>query len=163
MIVMSKPGILERLLLRPAEAQDREAILAMYEKFEPKGASLGLPPRYDLEGWLARLAGYYNLVAELDGRVIGHGVLCGDNGSAEVAVFIHQEFRGAGLGRRLLSALVREASRAGFHRVWGVTEYDNIPMLRLARSLGFVRGEDAGEFYLDFAAEVPAGPVTSAA
>jgi acetyltransferase len=67
----------------------------------------------------------------------------------EVAVFVHQDFRSCGLGRQLLEALIREARRMGLRRVWGMTELDNVPMLRLARSLGFVTAEDPREFFLE--------------
>jgi L-amino acid N-acyltransferase YncA len=61
---------------------------------------------------------------------------------------VHQDYRGCGLGKLLLSELVSEARRQGLHRVWGTSELDNVPMLRLARSLGFLPGADPQEFCL---------------
>jgi acetyltransferase len=80
--------------------------------------------------------------------VIGHAALCDDGESGEVAVFVHQNYRGKKLGKRLLSELIQEANRKGLKRIWGMTELDNVPMLRLAYSLGFMRGEDPREFFL---------------
>ncbi len=135
--------------VRRATPADREALVAMYLSFEPKGASLGLPPRKEPQGWLDGLATRPNFVICVDGRIVGHGVICPEDSSGEVAVFIHQDYRGRGLGKRLLGQLISEARRVGLRRVWGITEYDNVPMLRLAYSLGFVRGSDPREFYLD--------------
>jgi RimJ/RimL family protein N-acetyltransferase len=136
---------------------DRDALVAMYLSFEPKGVALGLPPRKEPEGWLDGLAGYPNFVARADDRVVGHALLCPAGDLGEVGVFIHQDYRGRGLGKRLLSELIREARRLGLRRVWGMTEIDNVPMLRLAYSLGFVRGKDPREFYLDLDQKIPAG------
>jgi RimJ/RimL family protein N-acetyltransferase len=131
--------------------EDRASLLAMYETFEPRGGSLGLPPRDDTEHWLDSLASYANLLVFADGRLAGHGVLCPEpsNASAEIAVFVHQDFRGQRLGTKLLTRLVDEARAMGLRRVWGMTEPDNLPMLRLAASLGFVHGSDPYEFTLD--------------
>lgn len=141
--------------VRRATPADRGALVAMYDSFEPKGASLGLPPRKEPQGWLARLAAYPNFVVLAEGRVIGHAVLCPEGDTAEVAVFVHQDYRGRGLGNGLLSTMVNEARRLGLRRVWGITEYDNAPMLRLAYSLGFVPGQDPREFYLDLREHIP--------
>ncbi len=137
------------LALRRVTPADREALVKMYLSFEPKGACLGLPPREDPGSWLDRLSAYPNFLLEAPGRIVGHAVLCTDGDSAEVAVFVHQDFRGRGLGKRLLHEVVVEARRRRLRRVWGVTEPDNIPMLRLANSLGFAPGENLNEFYLD--------------
>lgn len=135
-------------LLRATPAH-RQALLEMYYQFEPKGASLGLPPRSDPERWLESLSPYPNFLITDGGRVVGHAVLCPCGSSAEVAVFIHQDFRGRGFGKRLLGEAVSEARRLGLRHVWGTTELDNVPMLRLAHSLGFRCGQDPATFSLD--------------
>ena len=124
------------LELRRATPEDRELMAEMYLTFEPKGAAQGLPPRHDPERWLAGLSEYPNFLAIVGGRLVGHSVLCTDGDTAEIAVFVHQDFRGRGLGKRLLAEMIHEARRLELRRVWGVTELDNVPMLRLARALG---------------------------
>ena len=141
--------------VRRATPADRDALVAMYRSFAPKGACLGLPPRRDPERWLDSLSPYPNFLIEATGRVIGHAVLCTDGDSAEIAVFVHQDYRGRGLGKRLLSEAIAEARRLGLARIWGMTELDNVPMLRLAHSLGFVSGKDPREFYLDLREQTP--------
>jgi len=149
----SPAAVAATLELRRATPDDRELLAGMYHSFEPKAAAQGLPPRHDPERWLAGLSVYPNFLAIVGGRLAGHSVLCADGGTAEIAVFVHQDFRGRGLGKRLLAEMVHEARRQGLRRVWGVTDLDNVPMLRLARALGFVSGRDPREFYLDLHAE----------
>ena len=135
--------------LRCAAPADRDALVEFYRCFEPKGASLGLPPHKEPERWLARLATFPNFLVLSKGHVVAHAVLCPEGDAGEVAVFVGQENRGRGLGRCLLSELVAEARLRGLRRVWGLTEFDNIPMRRLAHSQGFVAGADSYEFTLD--------------
>lgn len=138
--------VAESCELRRATAADRTALIQMYRDFEPKGACLGLPPHKDCEGWLDHLSAYSNFLALADGKVVGHAVLCPEADAAEIAVFVHQAYRGRGLGRRLLRELIQEAQRLGLRRVWGLTEYDNFPMLRLLRAFGFLPWKELGEF-----------------
>jgi GNAT superfamily N-acetyltransferase len=142
-------SILERLSIRPATPDDRDELLAMYESFEPRPASLGLPPRVHVDEWLDRLASSPNFLAFADQKLVGHGILCPDGSSAEVAVFIHQNFRSKGIGRRLLETLIGEARSIGMRSVWGMTQLDNVPMLRMARTLGFVQEKDPSVFRMD--------------
>ncbi len=144
--------------LRRAAPADRDALIAMYLSFEPKDAAMGLPPHGRIESWLDGLAAYPNFLALVKGRIAGHAILCPGGDSGEVAVFVHQDYRGRGLGRMLLAEVVHEARRLGLRRIWGVVESDNYPMQHLARSFGFVTGSRPGEFYLDLEeAELPQG------
>jgi GNAT superfamily N-acetyltransferase len=121
----------------------------MYQTFEPRPASLGLPPRVKIDEWLDRLAPSVNYVALVGGKLVGHAILCPENGTGEVAIFVHQDYRGQGIGRKLLSTLVEEGQRLNLRRLWGMTELDNVPMLALAHALGFVPDADPGMFHLD--------------
>lgn len=141
--------IVERPCIRLATPGDRDELLSMYESFEPRPASLGLPPRVHVDEWLDRLASSPNFLAFADQKLVGHGILCPDGSSAEVAVFIHQDFRSKGVGRRLLETLIGEARRMGMRSVWGMTQLDNVPMLRLARAIGFVQEKDPSVFRMD--------------
>ncbi len=141
-----------------ATVADFDALLRMYVEFEPRAAALGLPPRQP-QPWLESLSVYPNFIALSGERVVGHVVLCPCLDTAEVAVFVHQDFRRQGIARRLLQAAIEEGKRLGLRRIWGTTEYDNLPMLHLAHSLGFVRGEDPRDFHLDLLMADPAEPV----
>ncbi|HEV8525335.1 MAG TPA: GNAT family N-acetyltransferase [Terriglobales bacterium] len=146
---MEQREIPQGIELRRGGPADREKLTAMYRSFEPKAAAFGLPPRGNLDRWLDLLSGCRSFVLVAEGRIVGHAVLCPDGPSAEVAVFVHQDFRYQGLGKRLLAELIKEARRLGLRRLWEITEPTNIGMRRLARSLGFVRSDQPDEFYLD--------------
>ena len=135
--------------VRRGTAEDRAKLLRMYETFEPRGGPYGLPPRNAPEKWLDTLAGYPNFVAFVDGQLAGHGILCPDGESAELAVFVHQDYRNRGLGKAILGQLIEEAKRRGLKRVWGMMDPDNIPLLRLATANGFVRGADPLQLILN--------------
>jgi GNAT superfamily N-acetyltransferase len=146
---MIETDIVVRASVRLVASGDREALRAMYQTFEPRPASLGLPPRARIDEWLDRLASSVNFQALVDGKVVGHAVLCPENGTGEVAVFVHQDYRGRGIGRQLLTTLVEEGRRLGLRRIWGMTELDNVPMLALAHAVGFVPDSDPGMFHMD--------------
>jgi GNAT superfamily N-acetyltransferase len=132
-----------------AAPEDRQGLLEMYESFDPKGAALGLPPRKDPGRWLDSLSSCPGFLVRAQGRVVAHAVLCVEGDAGETAVFVHQDWRGRGLGKLLLIELVAEGRRLGLRRVWGMAAPDNFVMLRLADSLGFMPGSDRGVFHLD--------------
>lgn len=138
------PAVVDRetdVVIRPLTAGDRPALVAMYESFEPKGSADGLPPAHHPEVWLDRVANSPNLIALVQGRIVGHAILCPEGTSGELAVFVHQDYRNRGIGRRLLTALIGEADRMGLDRVWGTTEPDNVAMIRLTGEMGFHASE----------------------
>ena len=149
MILAEKPAELIAPVLRRERLEDEVALEQMYLEFDPKGASLGLPPRGDPAPWVHSLSDSPNFILEVDGRIVGHSVLCPEGTSGEVAVFVHQDFRGRGMGKMLLTEVIAEARRLGLKRIWGITEPDNLPMLRLAHSVGFRSGADLSEFHLN--------------
>jgi acetyltransferase len=61
----------------------------------------------------------------------------GDGASCSFSLLIGDEWQGQGIGRRILKALLREASRRGLRKMRGDVLADNRPMLKLARSLRF--------------------------
>ena len=132
-----------------ATPADRPALVEMYRSFDPKAAALGLPPRKEPERWLESLNMFPNFVVKAEGQIVGHGVLCIEGDTGETAVFVHQSWRGHGIGKLLLTELIEEGRRRDLRRVWGMAAPDNFVMLRLADSLGFVTGSDPGVFHLD--------------
>lgn len=80
-----------------------------------------------LEG--ERVAGFAAL-----GRVSAREVY---RGVAEVSVYVGREFRGGGVGRALLSALVEESERGGVWTLQAGIFPENEASLRLHRACGF--------------------------
>lgn len=147
---MTDPANVASVTIRRARSEDRDALRHMYGQFKPRPASLGLPPPVKIDEWLDRLVGSLNFLVFVGGKLVGHAVLCPEDGTGEVAVFVHQDYREQGIGRRLLTALVDEGRRMGLRRLWGMTELDNVPMLALAHTVGFVPDAEPGMFRMDF-------------
>lgn len=65
-----------------------------------------------------------------------------DNIEAEFAIIVSPRVKGEGLGRLLLEKIVRYARGRGTRVIVGHVLIDNLPMLSLARSLGFEETRD---------------------
>jgi GNAT superfamily N-acetyltransferase len=79
----------------------------------------------------------------LEGEIIAgarYGATATD-GDCEFAVAVVDEWHGRGLARLLLETLMREARIRGFARMEGHILATNLPMLRLAKRLGFATVE----------------------
>ena len=122
-------------------SRDFERLVEMYISFEPKGQAGGLPPtdRPRIRAWLETLTSQgLNLIAKDKSRVVGHSALSPLNErEAEVAVFVHQDVQGAGLGHKLVTCLVTIANLRNFEKVWGLVESENSTIIHINHSLGF--------------------------
>ncbi len=77
-------------------------------------------------------------VAELDGRVVGHGVVWRVADEGELAnLAVDPEMHGHGVGRILLDQLLTEARDAGITHVFLEVRESNQPARRLYSSRGF--------------------------
>jgi L-amino acid N-acyltransferase YncA len=121
--------------------RDFEPLVQMYENFEPKGQAGGLPPADAprLRSWLKQLVSQgINLVAKERSRIVAHAVLSPLNEQeAEVAVFVHQQYQGIGLGHKLVTCLVTIANLKNFEKVWGLVESENNTIIHINHELGF--------------------------
>jgi L-amino acid N-acyltransferase YncA len=61
------------------------------------------------------------------------------SGLAEISIYIAEEFRGMGLGKLLLLALVAESEKNGIWTLQSLIFTDNIASIKLHESLGFRR------------------------
>ena len=83
------------------------------------------------------------LVGVRDGDVIGWAALSPHRARAayrrtcEFSIYLREDVRGAGLGRRLLAELLERARALGYHAVLGGTCTEQEAGMRLQRSLGF--------------------------
>jgi RimJ/RimL family protein N-acetyltransferase len=139
----------------------RDLLITMYNRFDPLGAALGLPPRTAeaRHKWIGSALGQIVNVAAFSpaGDVVGHCFLAADKpGSAEIAVFVHQESRRRGIGAALLKKALERGWVAELGRVWAVTDSDNGAALRLLTSCGFALIQSAfGVAELDIDLPVP--------
>ena len=66
-------------------------------------------------------------------------------GRAEFAIVLSDAWQGRGLAKLLLGKLIDAAAGAGIRELADITLYENLPMVRLARSLGFTVQRDPGD------------------
>ncbi|WP_251329315.1 GNAT family N-acetyltransferase [Haloplanus pelagicus] len=130
---------------------DREALTAMYEAFDPADRAQGIPPTNEarIANWLDTITGgeTVNVVAVDGETVVGHATLVPDEpeGTAELAIFVLQDYQHAGIGTRLLETLLGAGAAAGFDRVWLTVERWNDPAINLYEKVGF-RATDTESF-----------------
>lgn len=115
----------------------------MYDNFEPKRVAQGLPPleAERRERWLdAILASGSHIVIEVDGRIVGHGMLLPfEDDGAELANFLHQAVRDRGIGTVLNRALIDAGHELGLRRIWLSVQPSNRRAIRSYEKAGFRR------------------------
>ncbi len=118
-----------------------EALVEMYDSFDPADRAQGIPPATEsrIRSWLETILDGGQDVLALDGeRVVGHATLVPDDEEAvELAIFVHQDYQGAGIGSRLIRALLGHGEREGVEKVWLTVERWNHPGVNLYESVGF--------------------------
>ncbi len=134
--------------LRPATEADLPAILDIYNDAVLNTTAIWNETPVDLENRIAWFsarakAGYPVLVAERGGEVIGYAsygdwrAFEGFRRTMEHSVYVRADRKGAGTGRRLMEALIAEASTRGVHVLVGCIEAGNEASIRLHEKLGF--------------------------
>lgn len=129
--------------VRDYQPEDQPKLAAMYADFEPKRVAQGLPPEGEvrIRSWLDRVfrAGRH-LVVEVDGQLRGHLMLIPqDNGTTELANFLHQSIRNCGIGTELNALALRVAGDAGLRELWLSVEPANKPAIKSYEKAGFRR------------------------
>jgi phosphinothricin acetyltransferase len=133
--------------LREAGEADQQAILDIYnDAVLHSAATFDLEPR-TWEGqqrWFQENAPPYAVfVATIGDTVAGWGSLSrfrprpGYRFTAEDSIYVHQDFRGQGIGAALLGLLVDAAYRGRFHSVMALIDGDNAVSIRLHERFGF--------------------------
>jgi len=83
------------------------------------------------------------LVAEQDGCIIGWASLSQWSDrrayadTAEISLYVHEDYRGRGVGRRLMQAIIQEGQMAGLHTVIARIAEGNEKSVYLHESVGF--------------------------
>ena len=102
----------------------------------------------------------YQVVAAAGDSIVGacdiqRYQLKGFSHAGQLGMFVRQEWRGQGIGRRLLLAALAAAKQAGLEKIELQVFADNLPAIVLYESCGFqheglrVRGRKLGERYQD--------------
>ena len=133
--------------LRTATENDQPSILEIYND-----AVLHLTATFDEEPrsiekqmeWFRKHGKRHPvLVSEENGVITGWASLspwsdrCAYDSTVEISVYIHKEYRGKGLGRKLLEAVIEEGKKADNHTVIARITTENEISIRLHEKLGF--------------------------
>jgi L-amino acid N-acyltransferase YncA len=133
--------------LREATEADQRAVQDIYnDAVLHSTATFDLEPR-TWEGqqrWFQEHRSPYDVfVATLGDTVAGWGSLSpfrpkpGYRFTVEDSIYVHQDFRGRGVGAALLDALVEAARRGRFHCIIALIDGDNAVSIKLHERFGF--------------------------
>jgi L-phenylalanine/L-methionine N-acetyltransferase len=147
--MMEKIAFKKEIRVRHAEPDDFRSIHEIYSCPKAYAGTLQLPYP-SLETWRKRLAepleGRYNLVAVVDGRVVGQlGLHTFPNRprrrhAATLGMGVHDDWQGRGIGSALLAACVEMADNwLQLTRLELEVYVDNEPAIRLYERFGFER------------------------
>lgn len=137
--------------IRPVTEADMPAVTAIFaEEVRHGTASWAYEPPTENEllekmrGLVAQ--GYPYLVAEVDGQVAGYTYASayrpreGYRFLVEDSIYVAEGYRGRGIARALMQALIDECTARGYRQMIAVIgDSENMPSIALHRSLGFER------------------------
>jgi len=140
-----KGAVLTLRLYRP---EDRAKLVEMYENYNPEDRSFGLPPssKNAIQAWLDYLEREGHLiVAEHDGKIVGHLALVPFNEDPELCMFISLKYQDRGIGQHMINFAIEFARTLGYRGIVLTTEKHNERALHVFRKAGFeVCGEEGG-------------------
>jgi len=152
--------------VRPFQEADDEAavvdaLVAMYDDFDPADRAQGVPPVGErrIREWLETLLEQdgFDVVAWHGDEVAGHATLVPDDDDTyELAIFVHQSYQGAGIGTHLIEALLGHAQANGAELVWLSVERWNRPAVALYEKVGFETAS-AESFEMEMAVRLSGG------
>ena len=148
---MNLPNTRTTVTIRDATAADLVAILAIHNDVIANTTAIyseDAATMADRERWFddKRASNLPIIVADQEGVVLGFATFGAFRAwpcyrhSAEHSVHVGAAYRGMGVGRTLLGALVERARGCGVHVIIGGIDADNAASLALHGSLGFTRG-----------------------
>ena len=138
------------MIIRDAAPEDLPAIIDIYNAaIATRTATAQLEP-VTLESrrnWLSEHPAdqYPFWVLQIDGQVAGWLTFksflprSAYRGTAELSVYVHEQFRRRGVARRLLEEAIRRAPKLEISALVGLIFAHNTPSLRLFEQLGFTR------------------------
>lgn len=147
-----------RVHLRPLQSTDAGEILQAFERLSEEARYLRFMAvvkevdqrrlREALAHFPQRGAAIAATVPAADGiDIVGAAsfIIGPDTSGCEFSITVADEWKGAGLGKRLMLALIDAARHRGLRMMEGYVLASNRPMLALAKGLGFQSRSDPGE------------------
>lgn len=135
------------LTIRQAAFDDLGQITEIYnDAIEKTTATFDTEPKTpeEQESWFASHdARHPVLIAARDGLIVGWASLskwsdrCAYSDTAEISLYIKEEYRGKGIGKKLMKAIIQEGKTAGLHTVIARIADSNDISIELCKSFGF--------------------------
>ena len=133
--------------IRPAKVEDLDVITEIYnDAIENTVATFDTEPKTleEQRVWFTNhIPKYPILVAEQDGLVAGWASLSkwsekdAYSETTEGSLYVKKGYRGQGIGKRLLEAIIQEGKKAGFHSVMARIAEGGEASIHLCESVGF--------------------------
>src|SRR5688572_30902450 len=135
------------LNIRPATVNDQQAIMDIYNE-----AVINTAATFDtelrtmqkqMEWWEKHKKNHPVLVAEEQGKIAGWASLspwsdrCAYDTTVEVSVYIHKDFRGRGIGSKLLEIVTLEGGKVGNHTVLSRITEGNESSIHIHEKFGY--------------------------
>lgn len=107
------------VLIREFGMEDKEKLFQMYESLSAEAVRWGMPP-YTTDRiekwWLSNLQNLTPIVALHGDKIVGHAQIfkrahARRKGTADLAMYLHQDFHNVGLGAAMLPKLLEVARR----------------------------------------------------
>lgn len=134
-------------LIRLAVLSDLDGITEIYNQaIEKTVATFDTEPKTieEQRPWFEQHDSQYPIiVTELEGRVVGWASLsrwsdrCAYSKTAEISLYVSEEFQGIGLGRRLMESIIKKGEESGLRTVIARIAEGNPVSIGLHESAGF--------------------------
>lgn len=136
------------IVIRPSTEQDVPAMLDIYTHHIQRGMGDLVVEPADPDDIKKRRKNMLrkrlpHLAAECDGRIVGYAYAVpfrkrpAYRYTVKHSIYIHPEFVGVGIGRRLLKALVESCAASGYRQMIGYIDAANAASIRLHEAAGF--------------------------
>jgi phosphinothricin acetyltransferase len=135
------------LNIRQATPADLGQITEIYnDAIQKTTATFDTEPKTleEQEKWFAdHDASHPVLIAEQDGLIVAWASLsqwsdrCAYNATAEISLYVKEKYRGKGIGKELMKAIIQEGKTAGLHTVIARIAGSNKISADLCKSFGF--------------------------
>ena len=149
----------ERWTIRPGEPADVGALVEMYEAFTRRDRAQGLPPvdRDRRVDWLGSLLSEgSNVVAERENELFGHAVYTPtDADRPELAVFVHPEMQGRGVGTELCRHVIADAAAGDREAIELFVSAANRVARSVYQAVGFRLVRREGDLWMELPLDDP--------
>lgn len=135
-----------RLLLRPLQKEDREALKALFARASKQDLELFRADAADpdvVERWVDHLdySAVFPLVAFVGDELIGDGTLhFGEHFHSHLAwvrIFLDKKYRRQGIGTLMMQSLIEVARRVGLKQLWGEIVTSQPQVIKGFEEMGF--------------------------